>query len=157
MQETQEVAGLIPGSGRSPGEGNGNICFNKTLKWFSDAQQVCSQPFSFKAEFCIPNWAHTSHHNIQILSKSGQSSYDSLFALSPPCWMSQVLLGAPFFPPLPRLCCFLHWAHLQPYYICLTRVSFNACLKSYLSSEDLHDFRIRGENYLQVHPPPLFL
>ena len=23
-QETQEVAGLIPGSGRSPGEGNGN-------------------------------------------------------------------------------------------------------------------------------------
>ena len=24
MQETQEVVGLIPGSGRSPGEGNGN-------------------------------------------------------------------------------------------------------------------------------------
>ena len=24
MQETQEVAGLIPGSERSPGEGNGN-------------------------------------------------------------------------------------------------------------------------------------
>ena len=25
MQETQEVAGLIPGSERSPGEGNGNL------------------------------------------------------------------------------------------------------------------------------------
>ena len=26
MQETQETAGLIPGSGRSPGRGHGNRC-----------------------------------------------------------------------------------------------------------------------------------
>ena len=49
MQETQEDAGSIPGSGRSPGEGNGNLLQNSCLKnprdrgaWWATVQRFAN-------------------------------------------------------------------------------------------------------------------
>ena len=107
MQEIQETC-LIPGSGRSPGGGNGNL-----PEIFHGQRSLAGH--SLKSQTLLNNWAHT-----HIWTYIWRQSFNLLFIIKS-CWQKenlhipgQFIWGYPSYPLTAQNLCRCHYGRVLP-------------------------------------------
>ena len=94
--------GLIPGSGRSPGEGNGNSLEYSCLKNFRGQSLASYSPWGRRVRH---DWVTQHTHLYHFFSASTYKGYHTLFSFSETVILKMIFTALSFPPPRPTLAC----------------------------------------------------